>query len=250
MSSSFLLAKRIEEGWHFGPQWDHYLANHKACHPDFSAIPIGHAGGIKVCVRKPAATAELRDISRSRTSEDRERINAERAASNGTTFRSFRLYTPRLTDEERKRGEVVGRPAQLNNPYPLESRYGDSTSDWVEPIDLSGKKSRTVNPLLGAHPTELAMIARQYKRLPTWFNGTGLERTPSRAFPVDFFPSTTFGYDRSGEPTLSGRGTTPVGGPRPTGGSLDANSLSRGIPLESFGRPGAPTLRTSLGCRK
>ena len=257
MSSSYLLGKRIEEGWNFGPMWDHYIANHKACHPDFSAIPIGHAGGVKVCVRKPASTEELKAISRPKTPRERKAINAERAAANGATFRSFRLYTPRLTPVEKALGETVARPPQLTNPYPLESRYGNSTSDWVEPVDIRGKTPVKVNPLLGAHPTELEMIARQYKRLPTWFNGTGMERTPSRAFPVDFFPSVAFGYSGEGKPILSGRETTPSGGPRPTGGSTLANALTRGIPLEAFGAPpsSAPgavypvTRGTSLGCR-
>lgn len=61
MTSTFLLNKRFEQAktWSFGDGcdplggWeDHYVRPWGECHPDYTAIPIGHPTGVKVCVRR------------------------------------------------------------------------------------------------------------------------------------------------------------------------------------------------------
>ncbi len=53
MSSSFRLKKRREAGavYDFGPPEDHYIRTTNECHPDYTAHPVGHPEGVKVCVR-------------------------------------------------------------------------------------------------------------------------------------------------------------------------------------------------------
>lgn len=62
MTSSVYIKKRLEQPnlWSFGGLpgetmggWeDHYVRTFGECHPDFTAIPLGHVDGVKVCVRR------------------------------------------------------------------------------------------------------------------------------------------------------------------------------------------------------
>ncbi len=57
MTSSFRLQKRREEAkkyglWKFGDFSQHFLRPFGNCPPGTTAIPIGHANGVKVCIRE------------------------------------------------------------------------------------------------------------------------------------------------------------------------------------------------------
>ena len=98
MTSSFRLQKRFENAdlWNFGAQSDHYIRPWGECHPDFTAIPIGHPHGVKVCVRR------VREGGKPKCENN--------SVYNGTYGCSLNLYEPGAP------------PTQISNPTLLEYR--------------------------------------------------------------------------------------------------------------------------------
>lgn len=216
MSSSYRLKKRIEEGWNLGHWSDMYIVTHKQCHPDFNTLPIGHVGGVKVCLRKP------QPVSRKPTKEEIAKVN-------GWTYGSYSLYNPRpeippgpglggSNIPQPQADDNISRPPQMNNPYPIEDRWGENNRDEY-----------------------LTLIQQNYYRIPGWYNGTGIAPTPSRGFPVDFKASPPASASAGGQPVSIGAGVMPPYGPYPR--MSYADDLTRGIPLSVI-----PTGK-SVGCR-
>nr|QBK87007.1 MAG: uncharacterized protein LCMAC103_03510 [Marseillevirus LCMAC103] len=100
MSSSFRLKKRREAGaaYEFGALEDHYIRPANECRPDFTAHPIGHPDGVKVCVRTV-----------------RERPRGPPRPNPAVTQNRYYKFASRLYEP------AAPLPAQLYNP----DRYGD-----------------------------------------------------------------------------------------------------------------------------